>query len=465
MIHLMCVGGSGLRVLRSLIMLMASGYKIGNQEIKPYIVDPHIGSTEIKNAAYLIDAYSAISECNSEHFFGMKLHKLSEQGGNNIMGDQNQNRTFSDYLGFANLKSKSSEKYLIDMLYNDINLNAKLEVGFKGAPNVGSVIFNEFVNDDKNGLKQKIGQPKEEDVFVIVGSLFGGTGASGMTVIANELKKILGGDTKICAIAMLPYYTLGKAENNDKNNVIQSECFDLKAFKALEMCVRQQPHIDSFYIVGDDNINDSYDYDETNQGNPAHVVELVAATAIKDFCDKVVDTKKKLTQWNMFHVPADLKNTKDLKKDGLGEGMDKVLANIADFYAFCKFYTLMQKDKYWRYPFYNRFKDCIKRKDDLRRFIYNSDNSDSFIAWLGELYYNKGHRMTAVCAKDIDEKGNFNPEISHNLFESKDGMSNKIDMSEYFVRINKAAKSTNKDHDDLQAMLDAAYDGIHEKNK
>ena len=43
-LHVFCIGGSGLRILRSLIMLLASGYDIKGYKIKPYLVDPHLQS-------------------------------------------------------------------------------------------------------------------------------------------------------------------------------------------------------------------------------------------------------------------------------------------------------------------------------------------------------------------------------------------------------------------------------------
>lgn len=59
-IHVLCIGGSGLRVLRSLIMLFSSGYDIPGYIVRPYIIDPHLQSEDLKFVTELIAKYQKL---------------------------------------------------------------------------------------------------------------------------------------------------------------------------------------------------------------------------------------------------------------------------------------------------------------------------------------------------------------------------------------------------------------------
>ena len=43
-----CIGGTGIRVMKSVIMLLASGMKTYDYEVVPVIIDPHLDLEEKK---------------------------------------------------------------------------------------------------------------------------------------------------------------------------------------------------------------------------------------------------------------------------------------------------------------------------------------------------------------------------------------------------------------------------------
>ena len=59
---LFCIGGTGLRVMKSLTTLLASGYKAlnekgENEDIIPVLIDPHKSLDEFTNCKKSLDRY------------------------------------------------------------------------------------------------------------------------------------------------------------------------------------------------------------------------------------------------------------------------------------------------------------------------------------------------------------------------------------------------------------------------
>ena len=70
------IGGTGSRVLRSLTMMLASGVKVGFDEVVPIIIDPDTSNADLTRTVSLLNKYSAIrsklqfsSDENESRFF------------------------------------------------------------------------------------------------------------------------------------------------------------------------------------------------------------------------------------------------------------------------------------------------------------------------------------------------------------------------------------------------------------
>ena len=203
-LHVFCIGGSGLRILRSLIMLLASGYDIKGYKIKPYLVDPHLQSKELSEVSDLIAKYHKLYYGTNNGFFKTPIE--ADINNLNVMTSTNVNdKSFGTFIGSQACQTGSPESMLIEMLYSKKNIETSMSVGFKGSPNVGSVVFQDFVNSKWFSSFQ----PAQNDRVILVGSLFGGTGASGIPAIADAIKK-KSAATKVGVIALIPYFALGE---------------------------------------------------------------------------------------------------------------------------------------------------------------------------------------------------------------------------------------------------------------
>ena len=155
-LYIFGIGGTGARVIKSLTMLLASGVKT-NFDIVPILIDPDSAGGDLNKTVKLLRDYqtiqSSVEGFDAAHFFKNKISTLSdivaEQGGGarvfdgfRFELDGVQNDRFKDFIDFNSLDSNN--KNLAKLLFSDKNLDADLEVGFKGNPNIGSVVLNQF---------------------------------------------------------------------------------------------------------------------------------------------------------------------------------------------------------------------------------------------------------------------------------------------------------------------------------
>lgn len=297
-IYVFAIGGTGSRVLRSLTMLLASGVRTQNT-IVPLIIDPDQANADLTRTASLLDRYARIhnaltfNSTEDNEFFGTEIQKDVDHYRMKI--DNGGGKTFGSYLDDnapAGGRSKGEEA-LIHMLFSNANLEANMTVGFKGNPNMGSVVLNQMEKSKEFGEFAK--KFEQGDKIFIVSSIFGGTGASGFPSLFKTIRNWTGDNQEVLknavvgAISVLPYFDLKK----NPDSAIDSGTFYSKTRAALEYYNRSmtnQGGVDHMYYIGDSS-KQLYENSEggATQRNKAHIVELIAALAILNFDKKSSD--------------------------------------------------------------------------------------------------------------------------------------------------------------------------------
>lgn len=286
-----CIGGTGSRVLRSLVELLASGVKIDSNfdTIVPIIIDPDEGSGEVTRTINVINTYKKIRKelsfdnSSQNTFFGTDIS--TEDYPKVILPLKNtQNSKFSEYIGYDSLSK--ANKALASMLFSKKNLASDMTVGFKGNPNVGSVVLNQLQNsEDFQKICQKF---SDGDRIFVISSIFGGTGASGFPILVKNLRSLdpniansnIIRQAPIGAITVLPYFNVEKNSESE----IDSSTFMAKTKAALTYYNKSVKECNAIYYVGDDT-RVSYKNSEggSTQKNNAHVIEFISALSIIDF--------------------------------------------------------------------------------------------------------------------------------------------------------------------------------------
>jgi hypothetical protein len=301
------IGGTGSRVLRSLTMLLASGAKLPGDfdTIVPIIIDPDSANGDLNRTTDILTKYQSIRKSmrDGEGFFSAKIETLTSLSEDNVNASSDhfffelagtQKTLFEDFIGYHGLSDSS--KGFMDLLFTQGDLKSNMDVGFKGKPNIGSVVLNQIIQS--RGYEQFLSKFDKGDSVFIISSIFGGTGAAGFPLLLKNLrteKPELPGSVKtkqaiIGAISYLPYFKITPPEDKTKHT-IDSATFFQKAKAALsyyEHAIVNNESLNSFYYIADQSQNDYEHHDgKAGQLNKAHFLEFAGALAILDFLNEV----------------------------------------------------------------------------------------------------------------------------------------------------------------------------------
>lgn len=346
-LYLFGIGGTGSRVLKSLTMLLASGCKLDNgfDTIIPIIIDPDTSNGDLNRTKDILKIYQEIRNQVKEpnDFFAQELKTVNELANNSgvISPDHFQfclnnidQKTFGEYIGYKTLdddyKTAKDDKSFTKLLYSQQNLDANLNVGFKGNPNMGAIVLSQFT--DSEDFKRFAQTFNDDDAIFIVNSIFGGTGAAGFPLLLKNLRgnanisnaaKI--STAEIGAITYLPYFAINKIDERDE---IDSDSFEDKAKIALDYYNRTiiAPNkINSIYFIGNKGNTNHINYavGGQEQKNNAHFLEVAGSLAVLDFCKNIGQSSGQ-TQVKEFGIENDsekitfgdlnINNQKDLIK-------------------------------------------------------------------------------------------------------------------------------------------------------
>lgn len=353
------IGGTGARVLRALSVLLAMDFKI-NQEIIPILIDMDTRNGDAQRALQMLDLYRYISQHAYEEkpksgFFTNHLGTLgSIQVTGNSAVDQgikdsfqldfgDINVSFYDYIKGSQLSKLDND--LLASLFNnadasdpDTELNLKLNHGFKGNPNIGSVVFNNLINTPE--FKHFENVFSQNDRIFIISSIFGGTGSSGFPQLIKNIRASNNNFVKnavVGAVVVNPYFRVKK----DAKSSIDSDTFNSKTKSALTYYSEElDGEINEVYYLADepgDALENKMGGDE--QKNNAHIVELLAAKAVANFVNRPAkDLTSKTFNYYEYGI-KDAANANALQELGFQDFYDNPLwTAFAKFYLFVKFY-------------------------------------------------------------------------------------------------------------------------------
>lgn len=287
------IGGTGARVLRSFTMMLAAGVDIKADDVVPIIIDPDASNADLTRTVQIMNTYRSVRSNLSvtqdvkTPFFRKDLMQILPNYTLRIQ--DTDDKTFKQFVDLSSMDKPTQA--LMRILFSEKNLKSSMDVGFKGNPNIGSVVLNQIVeSDDFLAFANSV---THGDKIFIISSIFGGTGASGFPLLLKTLRtndvmpnNDLINNAEIGAITLLPYFKLEQSDESE----IDSSTFISKTKSALayyENNVSRNNSINALYYLADD-VSNIYQNHEggSMQKNDAHLVEFLAATAIVEFCNK-----------------------------------------------------------------------------------------------------------------------------------------------------------------------------------
>ncbi|MBG8553169.1 hypothetical protein [Hymenobacter guriensis] len=461
------IGGTGSRVIRSLTMLLASGVELPNcDRVVPIIIDPDAHNGDMNRTVALLQSYQQVHRRlgqQEEGFFKTDISTLS-----NISADANGgvkdtfifdfggiNQSFRQYLHYDQLSVDS--KAMVELLFTQDNLESPLTIGFRGSPNVGSVVLNKVVESPE--MRFFADNFQEGDRVFFVSSIFGGTGAAGFPLLLKNLKD---SNTRLSnarylrealtgAVTVMPYFAL----QSEENQVIDSNNFLTKTKAALSYYEHNLPGLDALYYLAD-TPDTPYDNQPggTQQKNKAHLIELLAALSIVDFMQySDAELRSGAPHFHEYGLGGDSMEVQfGHLPDETRELVAKHLTQMLYFSRYHKQHLPTDKA-----PYHDNLKlDYALRNEPIFRELNNLLHSPEFgiDQWLQELSQNRrafrpfdlntDDFNAMIAGKPVEKKWNdfFNKGLSHNWL---------------LDNLNKADKSINEP-DNFKKLLALFYD-------
>ncbi len=475
-LFIFAIGGTGARVLRSLTMLLASGVKLNSEiEIVPIIIDMDANNGDTLRAMNLINGYKQIREKSypaksANGYFHTNIRTLGslakdaagQNNGNLKIQDSfqfdfgNLNQTFFNYIQAAGLNDDTSK--LLDALFDNspekngskastTELNLQLSLGFKGNPNIGSIVFNNIKNTDEFKYFESVFS--HGDKIMIISSIFGGTGSSGFPVLVKNFRNSNKVDIKnadIGALVVMPYF---KINTDEKASAIDSNNFNSKTKAALSYYASElDGKINATYYIGLDEAGLAYDNSEggQEQKNKAHLIEMISATGVINYANRAIG----ITEYYEFGIPfyrtsMDFRHFDEYTKQN-------IFLPLASFSYFAKLYKEVFPTGKALDSAFGKSLGLTRTKFSSGAYAILTSFVEEYILWLQELKTNEPSFFP------VDLNANYKMLIQGH--EIKTGWASRFDEQSFLAPMAKSEKANSVISDDYQRFMKSCYEAI-----
>ncbi len=261
------IGGTGAKIVESILHLSACGLLTEareniRDELKIIFIDPDKSNGNLTRTTETLEGYQKVKKIikDSPELFNIDIEILGNTVWSPILEDDK--KTLANIFGKQRILDTPIYG-LFDTLYSIDEQEAKLDDGFLGRPSIGSAIIAQYLDFEAEPWKSltkhidsEIGDDgKRISKVFIIGSIFGGTGASGFPTLAKLLKKENeknGNNFKLGGLLVFPYFRF-EASNDPGKLAAKSKYFTITSKIALEYYHNQNfyDNFDALYLIGD----------------------------------------------------------------------------------------------------------------------------------------------------------------------------------------------------------------------
>lgn len=462
--YIIPIGGTGARVMRGIVYLSMAGCFNG-ESFKVMCVDSDETNGDVGRLEQLINLYQSLRKKLENEKLDNKNHNnyvfpeiisadVDKSAGKRLVwsplsGEEtNSNMSMSEMVHESTMSDKIRDVY--DFLYSKAERNKRLVGGFYGHTSIGSYFMaQQIVNGGRytevwesffNNVNDK------QDKIFIIGSVFGGTGASGVPTIARILNEME--ETKnvpIGAIFLQPYFRPVTKNDVGEGLEIDWNTFTTKTKTALSYYSEQNYNaiFNEMYFIGED--FDKFMVVSNNecgskQENKANVIEAIAATALVDFVNREYTTNS----FNTRFIEKTLRDsgkstiiTKEilniLPEKNLFMNIEKLLKFSILFNKY--YYYLLkenEQDKGFRYTdidgvtaeemcqmcksYIDWIREIIVKTNDDGKIDYDNCNED--ISWFNSRYkelFSSAAIESSVSGFSVFKKRKYNYSVLENM--------------------------------------------------
>lgn len=319
-----CIGGTGARVAEVAAHLCAANMVNSGDLIEFIVVDKDFDCKGTENAENTIGKISGLSDPHgimerSSAKFNVQApaQELCKMDMRKLNWSFTKAMEMLKTQPVANLSIKETlctndeDKCLLNALYSEDEQKQNTDKGFYGHPSIGALIFNYMIKNAKWNPDEGAGDiagpvinylatPTNEAKVFIIGSIFGGTGASIFSNLAKYIRKsaVKGGCNNrlfMSGCLLLPYFNFPAPEVGSDLKV-DSNDFYIKSKVALKQYGLDPTLVktgnatdytfDTLYTLGQEPLHITSDvHCDGGQGQCNHfdLVDLLAADAMVKF--------------------------------------------------------------------------------------------------------------------------------------------------------------------------------------
>ncbi len=334
--YFVAIGGSGAKVMESLTHLCVAGMlpnKVRQEKLYVMAIDPDIGNGNLKRSSAALNHYQSFQRL--EIGTDTPLFKTEvEMAAPFVWNPTEHDKRLDDVMSYQSYKN-TPLGHLYEVLYTQEERETVLNEGFRGRPAIGAAVMARKVAMDEReewagvnsqpwgrfveSVRSDVRNGQTAKIF-LVGSVFGGTGASGLPTVAKLLRHIfreyqdsvlLGGGL------VLPYFSFSPSAADQARGQLfaSSENFltnTKAALKYYAVKAKKDKLYDSMYFVGDNVLSPvrNFSVGAATQNNDAHIVDFYMALAAIDFfasrkesakkCSYISRNEENIFQWSDF---------------------------------------------------------------------------------------------------------------------------------------------------------------------
>ncbi|MBR1735416.1 MAG: hypothetical protein IJ736_00160 [Firmicutes bacterium] len=442
MVYLIAVGGTGIRVMRSFLQMCMAGCFCG-KSFKVICVDSDASNGDMKIYKDLAEHYSDFLNNfvnnDTSNFAKVYFHEAKTQkAGIKTYGIwsplENPNDCLATILDRGAMQDAGD---VFDFFYTSAEQRQGLDGGFYGHTSIGSLLMADAILENgaynqewANYFDLNGGGSRGDDKVFIIGSVFGGTGASGIPTIASIIRNTKGTeDMVIGTVFVMPYFNPGAAEADGGDGIdsINGEAFNPKLRSAMMFYKDQvftdkdRPVFNVVYMVGS---NDEMIVPNMTSGpeqrNKGSYMEILSAASVMDFL-ALDDYSFKVRFFN--EEMSDVERLEFKDSDG-----KTVFDKLAEYLVFSIMYT-----KYFNRVFSDDCKVSGEWQKNLKKVI-NYEKIEGFAQErkiMAQCAYDYIEWMYEICMATKDtpgfDRGTFvkntdNYEIKREFSESADNI-------------------------------------------
>lgn len=297
------IGGTGAKCIEGIVQLASVGL-IPTNMLKVLYVDADETNGNLQRSQNSVSKYRRCHQLlKGQHpECAWMTTNVESYGVWSPFTNTNADRKLGSFFSYGTLKQTSPALgNLFDVLYTSEERQVSLEVGFRGRPAIGSSIMTQINLENLeqepwrsliNEIQNNAGAGSSTKVL-LCGSIFGGTGASGLPTIGRLIANKLETDgvrnsVKIGCIFGLPYFNFPKNNNSSEQVYASSDLFLLNTEAALRYYKEQANQFDTKYLIGNQSMEKlgEFSVGKDTQVNRPHFVEFYAGLAARHFfCD------------------------------------------------------------------------------------------------------------------------------------------------------------------------------------